>query len=131
MQLYGFVRIYDSKVGSVSRSTVYWDWLLCLCAFVTPQLLRPEQLQPAWTLVFRRRTVGVFFSGGRIAMVSVSVHRCRAGWIYGEFRNPAAYWTETQPVETADADKRHWNLVVCDAGHRQSADWCCPVRYLS
>lgn len=44
MQLYGFVRIYDAKVGSVSRSTVYWDWLLCLCAFITPQLLRPEQL---------------------------------------------------------------------------------------
>jgi hypothetical protein len=44
MQLYGFVRIYDSKVGSVSRSTAYWDWLLCLCAFVTPQFLRPEQL---------------------------------------------------------------------------------------
>ena len=44
MQLYGFVRIYDAKVGSVSRSTTYWDWLLCLCAFVTPQLLRPELL---------------------------------------------------------------------------------------
>jgi hypothetical protein len=44
MQLYGFVRIYDAKVGSVSRSTAHWDWLLCLCAFVTPQLLRPEQL---------------------------------------------------------------------------------------
>ncbi len=44
MQLYGFVRIYDAKVGSVSKSTVYWDWMLCLCGFVTPQLLRPEQL---------------------------------------------------------------------------------------
>ena len=44
MQLYGFVRIYDAKVGSVSRRTAYWDWLLCLCAFVTPQLLRPELL---------------------------------------------------------------------------------------
>lgn len=44
MQLYGFVRIYDAKVGSVSRSTAWWDWLLCLCAFVTPQILRPEQL---------------------------------------------------------------------------------------
>ena len=43
MQLYGFVRIYDAKVGSVAKSTVYWDWLLCLCAFVTPQLLRPDQ----------------------------------------------------------------------------------------
>ena len=44
MQLYGFVRIYDAKAGSISLSTAYWDWLLCLCAFVTPQLLRPEQL---------------------------------------------------------------------------------------
>lgn len=44
MQLYGFVRIYDAKVGSVSRRTAYWDWLLCLCGFVTPQVLRPEQL---------------------------------------------------------------------------------------
>lgn len=44
MQLYGFVRIYDAKVGSVSRRTAYLDWLLCLCAFVTPLLLRPEQL---------------------------------------------------------------------------------------
>ncbi len=44
MQLYGFVRIYDSKVGSVSTATARWDWLLCLCGFITPQLLRPEQM---------------------------------------------------------------------------------------
>ncbi len=44
MQLYGFVRIYDSKVGSVSRITANLDWLICLCGFVTPQLLRPETL---------------------------------------------------------------------------------------
>ena len=42
MQLYGFIRIYDAKVGSVSTVTAYWDWLLCLCGFVLPQLLRPE-----------------------------------------------------------------------------------------
>lgn len=44
MQVYGFVRIYDAKVGSTSTTTAYWDWLLCVCGFVTPQLLRPEQL---------------------------------------------------------------------------------------
>ena len=42
MQLYGFVRIYDAKVGSVSKATAYWDWLICLCGFIMPQLLRPE-----------------------------------------------------------------------------------------
>lgn len=42
MQLYGFIRIYDAKVGSVSTATVYWDWLLCLCGFIQPQLMRTE-----------------------------------------------------------------------------------------
>ncbi|MEZ6053365.1 MAG: hypothetical protein R3C02_18570 [Planctomycetaceae bacterium] len=44
MQLYGFVRIYDAKVGSTSRATANWDWLVCLCGFVTPQLIRPAQV---------------------------------------------------------------------------------------
>ncbi|MGD9857121.1 MAG: tetratricopeptide repeat protein [Planctomycetaceae bacterium] len=44
MQLYGFVRIYDAKVGSTSPVTAYWDWLLCLCGFVTPLVFRPERL---------------------------------------------------------------------------------------
>ncbi len=44
MQLYGFVRIYDAKVGSTSRATANWDWLVCLFGFVTPRLLRPEQV---------------------------------------------------------------------------------------
>jgi hypothetical protein len=44
MQLYGFTRIYDAKVGSVSTVTAYWDWLLCLCGFILPQLMRPEQI---------------------------------------------------------------------------------------
>lgn len=44
MQLYGFVRIYDAKVGSTSKATANWDWLVCLCGFVTPRLLRPEQV---------------------------------------------------------------------------------------
>jgi hypothetical protein len=44
MQLYGFVRIYDAKVGSTSHVTAYWDWLVCLCGFITPQVLCPETL---------------------------------------------------------------------------------------
>ncbi len=44
MQLYGFMRIYDAKVGSVSRTTAFWDWLICLIGFITPQLLRPDQI---------------------------------------------------------------------------------------
>ncbi len=44
MQLYGFVRIYDAKVGSVSRVTAYWDWLLCLCWFSTAQLFSDEKM---------------------------------------------------------------------------------------
>ena len=50
MQLYGFVRIYDAKVGSISTVTAYWDWLLCLFGFVLPQLLRPEQVAVNLTL---------------------------------------------------------------------------------
>ncbi len=43
MQLYGFVRIYDSKAGSFSRMTAWWDWLVCLCGFVTPLFVSPQQ----------------------------------------------------------------------------------------
>ena len=44
MQLYGFARIYDAKIGSVSRATANWDWLLCLCGFIVPQFFRPDHL---------------------------------------------------------------------------------------
>ncbi len=43
MQLYGFVRIYDAKVGSVSYATAYWDWLVCLCGFVTIEAFSPSR----------------------------------------------------------------------------------------
>lgn len=33
MQVYGFVRIYDVKVGSVAPSTAWWDWLMCVTWF--------------------------------------------------------------------------------------------------
>ncbi len=55
MQLYGFVRIYDAKVGSTSRATANWDWMLCLCGFVTPRLLQPQQVS---------NTLGHWYSAG-------------------------------------------------------------------
>ena len=42
MQLYGFARIYDMKVGSKSIVTAYLDWLLCLSWFVTAQITSPR-----------------------------------------------------------------------------------------
>lgn len=38
MQLYGFVRIYDAKVGSVAPVTANLDWLMCLSWFPTALL---------------------------------------------------------------------------------------------
>ncbi|WP_010583992.1 tetratricopeptide repeat protein [Schlesneria paludicola] len=38
MQLYGFVRIYDAKVGSTAPITAYLDWLMCLSWFPTALL---------------------------------------------------------------------------------------------
>lgn len=39
MQVYGFVRIYDVKVGSVASITAMWDWLMCLSWFSTAQVV--------------------------------------------------------------------------------------------
>lgn len=44
MQVYGFARIYDAKVGSISPATANWDWSICLCGFITPQLIREEHI---------------------------------------------------------------------------------------
>ena len=38
MQVYGFVRIYDAKVGFHSTATAYWDWLLLASWFSTAQV---------------------------------------------------------------------------------------------
>ncbi|TWU14569.1 Tetratricopeptide repeat protein [Symmachiella macrocystis] len=55
MQLYGFVRIYDAKVGSTAKATANWDWLVCLCGFATARLMRPEQVS---------NTLGHWYSAG-------------------------------------------------------------------
>jgi tetratricopeptide (TPR) repeat protein len=44
MQVYGFVRIYDAKVGSTAPKTAYWDWLVCLCGFVTALVFSPARM---------------------------------------------------------------------------------------
>ena len=44
MQLYGFARIYDLKAGSKSMATAYWDWILCLTWFITPQFVSPAMM---------------------------------------------------------------------------------------
>lgn len=44
MQVYGFVRIYDVKVGSTSSVTAYWDWLMCVFWFMAAQFFSPEKI---------------------------------------------------------------------------------------
>ena len=36
--------VFLAKVGSTAPATAYWDWLVCLCGFITPQFFRPEKL---------------------------------------------------------------------------------------
>lgn len=55
MQLYGFVRIYDAKVGCTSKATANWDWLVCLCGFLAPNVLGPQMAS---------RTLGHWYSAG-------------------------------------------------------------------
>jgi hypothetical protein len=44
MQVYGFVRIYDAKVGFNSPVTAYWDWLLLACWFSTAQVFSDSKM---------------------------------------------------------------------------------------
>lgn len=44
MQTYGFLRIYDSKAGSVDGSTRVLDKAMCLAWFAAPLLLQPSDL---------------------------------------------------------------------------------------
>ena len=44
MQTYGFVRIYDAKVGSLSASTRWLDWGMCLCWFAAAVVLNDNVL---------------------------------------------------------------------------------------
>jgi hypothetical protein len=44
MQLYGFARIYDAKVGSIAPMTAYWDWLLCASWFASAQVFSNSKM---------------------------------------------------------------------------------------
>ena len=70
MQLYGFVRIYDAKAGSTSTATAHWDWLVCLCGFITPQLFRDEHVGV---------TLGHWYSAGGPWVGSSVFHAVRWG----------------------------------------------------
>ena len=71
MQLYGFVRIYDAKVGSTSPVTAYWDWLVCLFGFVTAQMFCPARMS---------KLLGHWYSLGGPLIPPSAVHACR--WIF-------------------------------------------------
>ena len=44
MQVYGFVRIYDAKVGYHARATANWDWLLLASWFGTAQVFSDSKM---------------------------------------------------------------------------------------
>jgi hypothetical protein len=68
MQLYGFVRIYDAKVGSTSPVTAYWDWLVCLCWFVTALVFSPARLS---------NLLGHWYAFGGPSIPPAAVEACR------------------------------------------------------
>ncbi|MEZ6031673.1 MAG: hypothetical protein R3C17_01095 [Planctomycetaceae bacterium] len=75
MQVYGFVRIYDARFGSTSRATANWDWMLCLCGFVTPRLWKPEQV--SHTLDHWYAAGGPFISQATLNLIrSVALAAC-------------------------------------------------------
>lgn len=53
MQVYGFVRIYDAKVGCVSRATANWDWLLLASWFGTAQVFSDNKMSDFLELWYR------------------------------------------------------------------------------
>ncbi|MCA9009038.1 MAG: tetratricopeptide repeat protein [Planctomycetaceae bacterium] len=71
MQLYGFVRIYDARVGSTSPVTAWWDWLVCLCGFVTAQMFCPPRVA---------KVLGHWYSLGGPVIPPLIVQACR--WIF-------------------------------------------------
>ncbi|MBM4074116.1 MAG: hypothetical protein FJ267_00545 [Planctomycetes bacterium] len=70
MQVYGFVRIYDVKVGSVSSVTAHWDWLMCLTWFSTAQVFSNGKMS---------RLLEHFYNSGGPLIPPIAVHTFR--WI--------------------------------------------------
>ena len=88
MQVYGFVRIYDAKIGSTSRTTARLDWLICVAWFGAGlvcsdgrMFLMAEAfyqaggplLSPAWVEPLRQ----VWLAGTLVLTVIWSVHTYR------------------------------------------------------
>ena len=63
MQTYGFLRIYDAKVGSVSRLTARLDSVMCITWFGAAVLLSPSRMAKILTDYYR--------SGGIIVSPSI------------------------------------------------------------
>lgn len=72
MQVYGFVRIYDAKVGLVSPLTAYWDWLMCLCWFSCGQIFSNGKMA---------RLLEYWYDSGGPLIPPVAVHAVRWGWL--------------------------------------------------
>ena len=60
MQTYGFLRIYDAKVGSVSRLTARLDSAMCVTWFGAAVLVSPTRMAKILTDYYR--------SGGAIVL---------------------------------------------------------------
>jgi hypothetical protein len=70
MQVYGFVRIYDVKVGSISPVTARWDWLMCLCWFSSAQVFSNGKMS---------RMLEYWYNSGGPLIPPVFVHWLRWG----------------------------------------------------
>jgi hypothetical protein len=70
MQVYGFVRIYDAKVGCFSRVTANWDWLMCACWFFTAQVFSSGKMADFLNL---------WYTSGGVLIPPIFVHAFR--WV--------------------------------------------------
>lgn len=72
MQVYGFVRIYDVKVGSISPVTARWDWLMCVCWFTCGQVFSDGKMA---------RFLEYWYDSGGPLIPPVYVHAFRWAWL--------------------------------------------------
>jgi Flp pilus assembly protein TadD len=72
MQTYGFVRIYDAKVGSVSRLAARLDFAMCLTWFGAAVLLSPSRMAKMLTDYYR--------SGG-VTIPPAAIEAATMAWV--------------------------------------------------
>ena len=136
MQLYGFARIYDAKVGSISPVTAYWDWLLCACWFATAQVFSTSKMSdflelwytsggplipPAYVQLFRWvcLAISIVVLIGFLANHALQTYR-------GRIEQRA----DPQFHQALAVGQRHRLLVVCDGVRRECDFGRRPVRDL-